>query len=123
MILQRTLHKPQSPLDCSSLAGVNRAFLFNLAPVWSVIVGQKGEVQGKSWGDIWVIRWGTNGRQSFTRPHTCAVLEGNRREASKGQSKRRLMWSQPLKSYPEIVLVHVCCHCIIINSILFNFLR
>lgn len=53
----RTIHSPESPLDCCSLAGLNRASLSNLAPVWSVIVRQEGDVWGGGGGSIWVIRW------------------------------------------------------------------
>ena len=47
----RIIHSPETPLDCCSLAGLNRAALPNLAPVWSVIVRQEWDV----WGSIWVI--------------------------------------------------------------------
>jgi hypothetical protein len=39
------MHSPETPLDCCSLAGLNRASLSDLALVWSVIVGQEGEVE------------------------------------------------------------------------------
>lgn len=38
------MYSLEFPLDCCSLAGLNRASLSNLAPVWSVIAGHEGEV-------------------------------------------------------------------------------
>lgn len=57
----RTIHSPGTPLDCCSLAGLNKAALPNLAPVWSVIVRQEWDVWvgvGQHLGnqvDVWAV--------------------------------------------------------------------
>lgn len=80
----RTIHSPESPLDCCSLAGLNRASLSNLAPVWSVIVRQEGDVWGGGGGSIWVIRW-MYGLSLSGKKGKCVCVAGGAEEHAEKQ--------------------------------------